>query len=95
MGSGTSAGSAEIELRPVPARSVSAGRLSIATIAALCGIVMLVDLDIRRPQFESEQPDIYVGDGRRYEVLGKAAGLRLRTLAERIMETAAFLKETQ
>ena len=41
MRSETSAGSAEIELRAVPARGVSAGRLSIATIAALCGIVIL------------------------------------------------------
>jgi len=53
------------------------------------------DLDIRRPPFESEQPDIYVGDGGRYEALAEAAGLRLRTLDEQIAETAAFLKETQ
>ena len=53
------------------------------------------DLDIRRPQFESQEPDIYVGDSGRFEVLAEAAGLRLRALDEQIVETAAFLKETQ
>src|SRR6202162_3923652 len=41
MSSEASAGSAEIAIRAAPVRGVSAGRLSIATIAALCGIVIL------------------------------------------------------
>jgi nucleoside-diphosphate-sugar epimerase len=49
-------------------------------------------LDISRPAFASEPPDIYVGDGGRYEALAGAAGLRLRTLDEQIMDTAAFLQ---
>lgn len=53
------------------------------------------DLDIRRPEFASGPPDIYVGDGGRYEALAESAGLRLRTLDEQIVETAAFLMGTQ
>lgn len=53
------------------------------------------DLEIRRPDFASGLPDIYVGDSGGYQALAEAAGLRLRTLDEQIVETAAFLRETQ
>jgi nucleoside-diphosphate-sugar epimerase len=51
------------------------------------------DLEIRRPPFASGPPDIYVGDGTRYEALAETAGLKLRTLDEQILETATFLSQ--
>ena len=53
------------------------------------------DIEIRRPAFESGPPDLYVADCERYHALAAAAGLKLRTLDEQIVETAEFLRETQ
>jgi hypothetical protein len=52
------------------------------------------DLAIRRPDFAAGPPDVYVGAGGPYAALAEAAGLRLRTLDEQILETAAYLKDT-
>jgi nucleoside-diphosphate-sugar epimerase len=52
-------------------------------------------LEIRRPTFPSGPPDIYIGDGTRYEALAEEAGLKLRTIDEQIVETATFLKSAQ
>ena len=51
------------------------------------------DADIRRPEFSSGPSDVYVGDGGRFASLAASAGIRLRTLDEQIMDTAAFLRE--
>ena len=50
------------------------------------------DLEISRPTPGSGAADVYVGDGRRYEAVAGAAGLRSRTLDEQIIETRRLLQ---
>jgi UDP-glucuronate decarboxylase len=53
------------------------------------------DIEIRRPPFETGDPDIYLADRAGYQALAAAAGLTLRTLDEQIVETAEFLAGSQ